>query len=461
MIISTSSELRARNRPTGSALPDLLVLMLASVIIVRMAGGLLERLLSARLNYALSLTADGITFGLFALLASGCFKRRHGATTTSNVVWLVILVFTLGCFNPLVFGTPLSIFGVRAMTLPLVTFVVVRNLPLRAKHVRRLWRLLGLAAIINFLIAIRQSATGLTPGELNMIVANGSTYLVGDAIRLPGLFASGQELALLAGGVGAWALVRFMSMGSAAGVTTIALGIGGTATLLLALQRGPLIALITSLLLVSLAMASRSGKVARRAIVVASALSALLGGAVALIAVFDAQRASSFASAFAALTDLGSDTSFRTRLGQTIPTSLSLLSDHPLAGYGTGASGPPASALPLQSPLRNFPLGGLVADNGFLMVALQVGLLGALFFTLLLALWLKHGGVYGNPRNSWSARALILYLVMAMMFGGYWGLTGPMALLFTLLALGERSALSPRDRSSAPSGSMSTRGGSR
>jgi hypothetical protein len=86
-------------------------------------------------------------------------------------------------------------------------------------------------------------------------------------------------------------------------------------------------------------------------------------------------------------------------------------------------------------------LGGLVADNGYLLVALQLGVPAAMLFAFALVMGARRGAITGRQTNgevNYEVRGIFLFLMVAMLFGGYWGLSGPMCVLLGIVAREDR-----------------------
>jgi O-antigen ligase len=190
-----------------------------------------------------------------------------------------------------------------------------------------------------------------------------------------------------------------------------------------------------------LSLGLRSGKSAVRV-----ALALVVSAFVVAVSIFafassSAERARDVGGLLDTFGNLASDRSYQQRLGQTIPTSIKLVAANPVIGYGTGASGPSTAARADQSPLQGFPLGGLVADNGYLLVALQLGVPGGMLFAFALGMGARRGAITGRQTDgevNYEVRAIFMFLIVAMLFGGYWGLSGPMCVLLGIVAREDR-----------------------
>jgi O-Antigen ligase len=416
-------------------------LLICYVLAVRLTGGYAQTLLSRGTNDKLVLAADLATILLFI---SGLLNRlgKPSELNVSGKLFATLLVlFALGTLNPDV-GRPLSIFGLRSMTLPLLTLFAYRFVGLDHRQHKLVARVFYVLAMANFLTVMRQATNGLNPEEARMLVTNGSTFLVAGSFRLPGLLASGQDLSLLAGGIAAWAITKSISRGwKEAGLSILLLAVMSGFSIAVALQRGPLIAMVLSVAIGLLSLSLRSGKGAVRVALALVVGAAVVAVSVSAFASSSAERARDVGGLIDTFGNLASDRSYQQRLAQTIPTSIKLVAANPVIGYGTGASGPSATARADQSPLQAFPLGGLVADNGYLLVALQLGVPGAMLFAFALGMGARRGAITGRQTYgevNYEVRAIFLFLMVAMLFGGYWGLSGPMCVLLGIVAREDR-----------------------
>lgn len=424
--------------------------LLAIGVTLRLQSGLVALYLDARIPDYMVLAADGcVALAVVQTVLSSADRRvRLG----SSPKWFIVLtlMFLLGSLNPLVWGTRASLYGSRAILISALVLYAASATRFGRRPIRILFATVFVNSMINALFALRQALMGLSDRELSRLIENGSTFLVDESTRVPGIMASGQELAFVTAGTAALACMAALTAGRGRVRNwTWVLGGVSVAAAVVALQRGPLLGLIAGICLGTFpAMSAMHWSVGRGArILLVSVTCAVLGWGVLQAVAPD--RSADLASSMGRVGDLASDDSFRTRQAETIPISLKLAEDK-WTGYGTGATGGPAQANPMESPLRAYPLGGLVADNGYLFTWLQVGVFGA--FSLLAFLWAARRGTQRREGLSPIGAAFGGYLAVTLLFGSYLGLTSAVSTLFLLWALLEKvvdSDTMPRKQSIA------------
>jgi O-antigen ligase len=95
-----------------------------------------------------------------------------------------------------------------------------------------------------------------------------------------------------------------------------------------------------------------------------------------------------------------------------------------------------------QTRSSEAPLGRVVTDSGYLQVAVQLGLPGLfLFIAMLLSMArdLVWRASAGSPLAAGALGALVA-LMIAMLGGGYWGLTAPASIFAVVVGLALREA---------------------
>ncbi|MFF0991518.1 O-antigen ligase family protein [Kocuria nitroreducens] len=288
--------------------------------------------------------------------------------------------------------------------------------------------------LINSIAAVRQAIGGFTAGEQRLVDASESTYLVGQEIRSMGLMQTNQDFSLLSSclvagfllaGLYATGRLRLLLW-----LVATTLGFAG----LLGLNRTALIASIFTILF-SLTFWGK-GKIIPRIIkyTITGALVVFLGGS--LLFRLEDDRIAAAASRALTLTSLSPDKSFNERIGSVYPRAIDSIINHPL-GLGAGAAGPISQVYPELAPMGSFQ-----TDNGYLMIGVQLGIFGLIFFALFLvatALWL----VQVRSVFTVGAATTLVALMVAMMSGQYWALTAPMALLASWVGLGISERLAP------------------
>ncbi|MFP3461282.1 hypothetical protein R5O87_10570 [Arthrobacter globiformis] len=332
-----------------------------------------------------------------------------------------------------------GLFGLRALVWGLVIAMILQAKLFDAIVARRLRTLVLVVLLSNMMVALVQAVVGLNAVEMQALVEAGASYQVESQTRLLGLQATGQELSMLAGSGFVWACAVVVSRGfRRTGALVWTLGILSAVVTLVVLQRSALVGAFAAMAVVIFSMGSatfrgRRGASARRfGVVVGAALVSI-----SVLAVVAPDRVDLALSRFATLFGLSTDYSFSVRQDTTLPVALRLIGEQPL-GYGLGASGPVAARYAPAGPLADFPLGGIAADNGYLYMALQVGIPGLILFGIFLLSWAICGSfVELAPRDRLAPRAVVTYLGAIMISGSFWGLTGSMAVVVILASIND------------------------
>ncbi|WP_146069586.1 O-antigen ligase [Arthrobacter sp. B0490] len=340
-----------------------------------------------------------------------------------------------------------STYGLRALTVALGAAVVIQSAMLSERSESVVRRVLLAIVLLNMAVALRQSITGLNAQELASVLGAGSSFQVGTQTRLIGLMSTGQDLSILAGASAVWAWARIASLGiRRAGPLLLLVGISASATTFLVLQRSALVGVATAVVfLVFHQLRLGRAKEGRWHGTALLGLIGLLSSALLVIASVAPERIDVAVDRLGSLFGLQKDYSLSVRQQVTIPVSLELAAASPL-GYGVGASGPVADSFPGISPLSDYPLGGVAADNGYIFIFLQLGIFGTIAFVLMLASWLKWGGLYREVKAGAAGSAVIAFLCGIMLTGTFWALSAPMVLVFTLISLNSRGDRAGQDR---------------
>jgi putative inorganic carbon (HCO3(-)) transporter len=286
--------------------------------------------------------------------------------------------------------------------------------------------LLG-AVLLNVLLGLKQSILGLDAAELRSAKEGESTYLVGDQIRIMGAFQSNQDMGLfLACAAPAFLVLALASSGRRrnwfwvlTAATYIVNFLSLTRTSLIAGAAAGIIALLVW------GKGDVIARVAKNIFIAALGL-----GLVAFVlSLLDIPRLQAAAERALTLFSLASDTSYNARIGATLPIAWARFTENPL-GLGVGSAGPISAQFPNVAPL-----GYLTADNGYLNIAIQVGVVGFAVFACLLLATLFALGRRGNSLSNAAAGA-VLALIIAMTTAGYWSLLGPICLIGSFVGLG-------------------------
>lgn len=288
--------------------------------------------------------------------------------------------------------------------------------------------LLVFVVAINAILGLKQAFFGYTARELSSVLATASTYLVDGEVRPIGGYDSNQAyglyMALLV------PFVIFVSGSLGRKWRTFALVVGSLAlvALVLSLLRGAALGGLVALMVgVFLPTNSHVRKLALRPRIAVPVILVLIG--VVAYTQSDNPRWSAATSRLVSIFSLTGDDSYNSRLGETLPRAIAAFLEN-IWGLGGGASGPVSQAYSSVAPL-----GAMTTDNGYLNLGIQLGIVGggALLVGLLVVAWqlLNSAAVIAR-----SAGLIVVSLFVAMLFGGYWNLAGPMAIAGILVGVG-------------------------
>lgn len=416
------------DRKTGKV--SLLALLFSAMLVVRGTTGYFERSTSIQSG----LIADGLTI-VFALVVVLSWRSRNQKPTAAGVLFFVYLgVCVIATIPTLALSDLMAFYGLRSLVLaPLIIlgFQAARFSPAD----RRVIGFALLAVVLaNCVVATQQAIFGYSAVDLAAIEKTGSTFLVGDRIRLIGLQQSGQDLSVIVGAAFVWGLYQLTRNGfrKTPALVLVTTAYAGVITFLV-LQRSVLlgvgVAVFVLMVLDIFSVERVGGKLRRlRRLVVFLAFGLIVALIMAAIAPEQFGEAITRATS---LVNLTGDRSWAIRQASTIPVSLSLIAQNPW-GYGVGTSGAVAAGFDNLSPLAQYVYGGLWADSGYFFMALQVGVIGTLFWLAFLAAWAIRGrlvqGFETSPRN---ALVVLAFLAGSMSTGSFWGLASTM--VFTLM----------------------------
>lgn len=375
---------------------------------------------------------------LFCALAAPMIGGKCRWTIAGRLFVVYVLCVGLMAIPSAAVSSGMAGLGLRSMVMgPLCAFVLER-----AQLEAGFRKLVGFIALLvvsaNCVVGLAQTLRGYSAEMMDHIASQGSTYLVEGEFRLVGLQSSGQDFSLIVGASAAWAIwfvstcVDRTRLAWVIAIVFLPLTVLST---ILAFQRSALIGLgfATAFLLIAALVKGVRGWTVSRGTGAALGRWSALSLAVCILSVsFLASDKWSHALArVQTLFSLGSDNSWSIRSGETIPVALRLVAENPL-GYGTGASGSVAARFP-SSPLFGYTYGGLWADNGYLFVALQLGLAGLLIWLIFLLSWVSVGAlVLGGEADvehfPFGISAVVLFLLGAMVSGSFWGLGGTVSI---------------------------------
>lgn len=377
---------------------------------------------------------DVLVLLAFALLALQ--PRTSGRAWRVAVLALAGLIF-LEAFNPLLPSFGYGLTGGRPFIVPLLLLVAVGSGRLNWRDERALIAVSVIGWIVNVILAGRQLLFGFTAVELAWIESTHATFLVGEQIRLLGATRSNQDFAFLVAiafpAVCAAALARRRSPRWRLGFSLLALAT--LAVLVGSLVRSGLVAGVIGALGVATVMAR--DRIARRRLLLSGTALAVvvwLVAAFGLQLVLPEKQAQTVKSRVTSVFDPGQDYAFQQRQTVVWPHAVHEIGSHPL-GAGAGSAGP------LSQAREDAPLGQLVPDNGYLLMAVQFGIPGlALFvvvlFLLAVELWrrARRGAVIAA-----AAFGAVVALSVAMVTGNFVSLVSPSCAWAVLVGLGLRA----------------------
>ena len=345
------------------------------------------------------------------------------------LLWAAIMSFT--------YPIDFVFTGCVSLLLPVAASVVtvgaLRRLRARREHdfhlgVVGVVGVVGACAAWNVYLSLEQSFKGLSADELIRVQTAGSTYLVGDAERSIGGFDSSQTLGLYLGFVATFFLVAWPTFSRALRFVFLSVGVASATALSLTLLRGPLLGCAAAVLTFMFVCAVQSRLGARRRLALTIVTLFVFG---LCVSSYRGQgRWRTMRDRISTVFDLEYDRSFQDRKYSTLPTAIRLFRDN-IWGRGPGSSGPVSEQYSSVAPL-----GGVVADNGYLNLGIQLGFPGLIIIVGLLSILMVRLGKASGSLVSVGASAVVLYLLVSMFFGSYWNLAGPMVVGGVLVGLG-------------------------
>lgn len=290
----------------------------------------------------------------------------------------------------------------------------------------------ALVVAMNSFWAIRQSLFGLTGAEMARVLDSESTYLVGEQIRSMGLFATNQDFGLFcaclvpAGFFLAMSLPPGATGRRAVGLVSALLGIA----LVLSLTRTALLAAAVGTIAGTLFLGR--GGFSTRALRTLVLLGG--GGGLALWAAvsFGGTKVQAALARASTILDLGSDRSYNARLDVVLPRALDALKER-LWGWGPGSAGTVS-----QQFQDDAPLGVLTTDNGYLMIAIQIGVAGVTLFVLILVAAMVGLG-HSLAIEARAGAVALVSLLTAMVSAQYWSLLAPMGVVAAVVGVAAAS----------------------
>ncbi len=397
------------------------------------------------------LPASVAQLGTFSGLAAAVLvvvQRLYAERTAADpavrfpeITWglgVFVVLVCVGVANPALPSLGYGISGARPLITPLVVLLAARHARLSHRDVQLILLAVAAGWGVNLLFAFRQSFVGFTAAENAFLRSGVSTFLVGDDARLLGAMRTNQDFGVTTA-IAFPLLLAFslLSRGSRRWVqlllwaATAATAYVMAASLLRSTMVGGVLAASLVLVLASSSPLGRRRVGILVAVVVATI--AAMGLASAGIDTSGDGRTAAAVRRITTIFDLGGDKAFQARATTTWPIALDVLGSHPL-GAGPGAAGP------VSQQRTDAPFGTLTPDNGYLLVALQVGIPGLVLFV-----WFAFGTVARLMRQGRCGDPLVLgvggslfAVLVAMVTGGIWGLVGPVSVLCLLIGLASR-----------------------
>ena len=386
---------------------------------------------------SVSFALDLVILGLFFASIPGWPRIDRKVSIALGVFLALCLVEAL---NPLLPSVGYSLAGLRAIALPVATIFAVAGLGLTRRDRHFVVALLFAAWVINVYFATRQWLVGFSLPELSWIENSNSTFLVGTQVRLLGAQQSNQDFGY-ACAVALPALTA-LALAMRGRLRIVIAGLAGLSLLLLAatLLRSTLVGGIAGVLL----FAGVATSVDRRRLIAGGVMATILLSlliAAAPSSILPNDKVTTLRERAASIFDPFSQSSVQARQDETYPRAIAAVSGHPL-GAGVGSAGPLS-----QVRSENAPLGSVVPDNGYLVIAIQLGVVGLFVFVWLL-FQLGRSLAQGARRGSYICAAAFGStgaLAIAMLAGSYWSLLAPATLWAILVGLGLGESSSDQD----------------
>lgn len=378
---------------------------------------------------AAGLASLGAVHGAYLVLV-GRVRSRLAVPVAIYLLFCVVAAFVAAVTA----SAPFAARGFLALVFPVLTVLAIRGaigtrsvaLWRRRRNLVAITLLLVLAA--NSVVALRQAFIGLTTAELQFTMGGVSTYGVNGVVRTMGLMPTNQDFGFLVACLVPAALVASTRMHGAWRVAFAMVGVVGLVALITSLTRTALIAAAVALV-VGVFVWGRGADVVGRTAKYATGLGVIVLSTWYWLSTSQNERVRATFDRLLTFTDLSEDRSFQDRSEIVYPQAFRIIGDHPV-GAGAGSAGPLSQQYPHIAPF-----GELTTDNGYLMIAVQLGVFGALAFIWMLVSTLQVLVAHRTPLRVGAAAAMVALLV-AMITAQYWALSAPAAVAATMLGLG-------------------------
>lgn len=369
---------------------------------------------------------------VMSLAAVSLRNRRRLDRRTYAAAWCFVAFSIVQVFNPLLPSYAYGFTGLRSISLPVVVFWACATCRVTSRDVRVIVGALLIGWTINGAIAARQWTIGFTPAELAWLKEIGSSYIVGNQIRLLGALRSGQDFGYAAA-ISVPALVTLGLASRKPYLRAVSFSLAGISVVLLmaTLLRSALLGgLSGGFAVLALATATDRRRLILAAIVTCAGLFSLV--AAAPNSFVPSEKVSAIGSRAVSIFEPFRQASFQTRQTETYPEALASLARHPL-GSGVGSTGPVAQggAIRGSTTIR-------APDNGYLLIAIQLGLPGLLLFIWLLAAIARslQDRIREGSYFAIAGLGCTVSLIVAMLLGSYWSLLAPATIWAVIAGLG-------------------------
>ncbi|RYH70877.1 MAG: hypothetical protein EON54_01210 [Alcaligenaceae bacterium] len=402
--------------------------LIGLVVLVQMTSGLIERL-----DERLSLLAPALLIVLLVMAAIARPKIALPLPIRLGILGYVTSVAALGVVS-MIRGPIFGLHGMYSLLVPIAAVAVGLGRAGDTGDGRSWWTdpvlcagALGL--LFNVVLGFRQAIFGLSAEEEAAAVRANSAYLVGDQARLMGALPTNQDYGLLCALSAPLLLVLCFRE---TGIRRYLALSGSVCCLILSwltLLRGSFIAAVVVCGLMAILPAA--GVARRKLPAIAAYLVAVPAVLVMGYKYLPQSRVEAAVSRTSSLFDLSSDSSFVARDRYTLPIAINAFEQN-IFGAGVGAAGPVSQSYPAVAPY-----GALIPDNGYLSLAIQIGLIGTV--SILIAI-VYAAVVLVRSDGAWGCfGAALIVLLVGFAFGGYWGLLGPISVLGIFVGIGIRS----------------------
>jgi hypothetical protein len=373
---------------------------------------------------------------MLVVLAISLSTSRQAWSPSLILASLFIGLVAVQCLNTDVPSISYALQGARPLALPAVVIIAVSRLSLGRRDLMFISGMAAAGWLVNIEFAMRQWLVGFTSTELAFIENSRSTFRVGSAIRLLGTMQSNQDFAFIAAvAIPLIAVLLLHMRGRSRRISVGILFALSVAVLFGSLVRSGLVGGVVGAIVAT--GLSATTRVSRRSLVVGGAIIVTFFWIIATVGpgvILPANQAQTVEARVASIFSPSEDHSVNARVQETWPAAFRVIEQHPL-GAGPGSAGPLSQSAP------NSPFGAVVPDDGYLLIAVQLGIPGlVLFVGMLVVIGLE---LLEAARQGVVIAAAALGSVVALMVGmatsSFWDLTSPAVLFAVIVGLGLRA----------------------